>query len=423
MELNSSDTIGFHDIRYSTTPNTDGSYNMVRWDTDENINVNESALSIIKSFADKKTIRETAEHLNISIEDVKGFLKFLNTLGYIKSVGEKKVKDNSVRIHPWFSRYSKAKFSWLISRPVLLVSFIYSITGILLGVTVLQHVPTYKDFFWTDDLFIISIVGAIVGWALIFNHELAHFIFAKAVGADSIVRYSNRYLYLAVITEHYHLAVLDKPFRYLVYLAGMYVDVFLIATIYFVFVISKLVGIDLDLVGSFLNSVVILLIVGIVGEFNMFLETDLYNFFTDYLNQDNLYNDTKRYLINVANKWNKPLLMPIKKLLKKVMFSQNLLVRTNNPSTITKSDRNVIHFFSYYYIAGIFMATILVISITLPRDFKFIVDSLEIYTTSVSSRDVIGILKSFIIILLAIFPNILLIDAIIKKQKKYGTFM
>ncbi|MBP7928161.1 hypothetical protein KAZ57_03370, partial [Patescibacteria group bacterium] len=302
-------------------------------------------------------------------------------------------------------------------------SFAYMLLGIVAGIVTTKHLPNYLDFFWTSDLFVISIVGSIVGWTLIFNHELAHFIVAKACGAESLVRYSNRYTVLVMVTEHFHLSVVDKPLRYLVYLSGMYMDILLIATVYWIFTVCNLVGIDLGIYELFLNSVILFLLAGVISEFNLYLETDVYNFFTDYLNQDNLYNDTKKYLSQRANKWKNPILLPLRNILKKVMFTQNRLVQANDLRIMSKGQKRVLHMFSLYYILGILMATAMLLVVTLPRDIKFITDSVRMLSEAIILHNWVDIAKSIIIVILALLPNVLLVDAIVKKHKKHGSFI
>src|SRR3989344_2995184 len=416
MELDVSTALSLHDIRYNTTPNSNGTYNMVRWDTDENITVNDSALEIIKLFAKGKSIGETARILHTPLDEVFNLTQFLIRSAYVRSVGSHKIEDSSTPIHPWLHKVPLHWFSSLVSKPLMIFTFLYMVSGILLGVLITKHIPSYIDFFWTEDLFFISIVGAVVGWGLVLTHESAHFFVAKAVGAESTLRFSSRFFDLVMITDHFHLAVLDKPFRYMVYLSGMYIDMLLAATIYWVFIASWAFSVNLGILGPFLNSIFLSLVVGVVWEFNMYLETDTYNFFSDSLDQDNLYNNTKKYLYNRVRQWRNPLLILLRDLLIRFMFSRKRLSETDDMRLFSPNERKIIHFFSIYYIIGLVVSTILFFTITLPRDIKFIGGSFGLLIVSISLGDAIGFVESLIIIILAIFPNALLINAIINKH-------
>lgn len=63
-----------------------------------------------------------------------------------------------------------------------------------------------------------------------------------------------------------------------------------------------LYGIDLGVIDSYMHAIVLVQVISIIWEFNLFLETDVYLFISDLLKMDNLRSDSLKYIYSHLKK-------------------------------------------------------------------------------------------------------------------------
>ncbi len=423
FELDANSIITFHRIRYSNEPDQKRNFTFVRWDTDESISLNIEGLQILKQLNKGKTIHEVALVCQTSSADIIHLIKFLISVGYVKTIDTLSLPDNFERIRPWLTHSPRKWFRWIIAKPLLIGLVIYVILGILVGFSVEQHIPTYKDFFWTDDLFILTIMGIVVVSILMFLHEFAHLIITKAVGGEARIRLSSRFFNLTALTDHYHLSIVPKPWRYLPYIAGIFFDLIVIASIYWLITVSDIYMWKLGILRQFLWSVLLFEFIGIVAEFNVSIETDIYNLSVDFLDQDNLYNDTKKYLYLKINKISHPLFTPVKGLITMLLFTKKRLSQANDMRLFSKQEQRQLLMFGLIFIFGLILSTWTFFIYFLPRDLIFIFKSVnQLFSASVN-QNLEEIIKTLIVIFFSMLPYFLLMNAMRKKYQKHGSFL
>ena len=240
----------------------------------------------------------------------------------------------------------------------------------------------------------------------LFIHEFAHFCTTKAVGGEAIMRISYRYVYIVAETECFHLGVLTKKQRYLIYLAGITIDIFIVGVLYWFLFISKIANIHLGLLYNFFIAVILLELLGIVWQSNVFLETDLYNFLSEYLSIDNLRSDAIKYIKLQTKKWKQVLFFPFQQVL--LFFLQNRLQATDDLRVLSKSEKNKLRIYVIFLIGGLLFITIEFIFYSIPRDFTFIVISLRDMMQPAKNKD-ITVIKSLFIICLVLLDYVLLV--------------
>ena len=263
-----------------------------------------------------------------------------------------------------------------------------------------------------------TIVTSILGWGLLFWHELAHFIATKAVGGEAGFRFSNRLTYLVAVTDHFHIEVLPKSSRYLVYLAGMFADTILVATVFWIKIVGNYLGIEFG-IEPILPVVFLLCISGIIWEFNTFLETDMYNFVSDYFDQENLYADTINYLrIKYSHNIG---FRPVKQMLAKFIFTPNQLKEANDSRIYTQTDKQVFKWYGLTFIVGMVFTLAMNVFYTLPVNVKYLVKLLTRIAQTFVSMDPVEIAKDVIMLVLTALPYYLFIKSIRRKLKQHGS--
>ena len=225
----------FYKLKFSNLLNDAGTYTVVRWQTDESISANKEAVVVIKSLMSGNSIEETADYTGLGKSNVMYIVKLCIDVGFVSEIDGKPIPDKYEKIKPWLINVDRKWFMWSISKPLLLLMYIYIFSGFILGISNRRFIPDYNDLFWTDDLLLMLVSFSVIGLIGFILHEGAHFIVTKAVGGEARIRLDARFLDLVVETIHYHMSVIPKGKKYLVYLAGIFVDSISISSIFWIY--------------------------------------------------------------------------------------------------------------------------------------------------------------------------------------------
>jgi putative peptide zinc metalloprotease protein len=390
-------TIEFYNLKFSRETDEHNLFGLVRWDTDDSLKVDKDVLALIKFLQQGKTVKEVSNIIQFSPDVLISILHMLENNHFIKKVDNEAITDRGAKIKPWLMKLDRKWFEWIISYPVLVSIFAFIITGILLGF-ITNGIPTYKSYFWTSDLFVVFISLFFVNYVLVFLHEFAHFIVTKAVGGQAVVRLSYRYLYVVAETESYHLGVLPKSKRYMVYFAGMIFDCLLIAFLYWFIIFSKILHSNVSVLDSFFLALILCEITGIIWQFDIFLETDMYNFLTEYLNIEYIRNDAIKYIEQSSEKWNKIFYESLKKYLK--FAAHNYRNDSDDLRLLSYNDRKKIKIFILLLVIGLISSTLIFVFYSIPRDIIYVFQSLTSVSQAYHKENIIALIKSTIIIVL-----------------------
>lgn len=410
--------ISFHHLKVSTTPDENGLYALVRWDTDESLKLGKEGIDSIKFLSEGKTIQETAHMTKIPVSSVKEFLQSLQDNSFIKSVDNKPITDSVEKIHPWLTSIDRKYFKIFISKPFLYLSFIFIISGICLGIFVLGYFPNYKNYFWTNDLLTVLVSITLIDIILVIIHELGHFIATKAVGGEAKMRINYRFMNIVAETESYHLSILPKELRYFVYSAGMFIDFLIISLLYwFIFIIS-IIHAQSGFLRNFFSLIILLEVTGIIWQYNVFLETDMYNFLSDYLNVENLRGTTRKFLLRKVHAWKNQLLQPLKKLLTKLLYNAKDFEASDDLRFLNIANRRKITIYSFIFISGLLFYTLQYVLLLIPRDITFLFQGASNLFTALLKGNILKIFESIILLLLLTYQYILLLYLATKKRLK-----
>ncbi len=411
--------IQLHPLRYSSSPNEFNEYAIVRWDTDQSISANTEAVAVIKSFTTNKSLADIAQELNLKIGNVMDIGRLCLDAGYIKQIDQEPVPDIYPKIKPWLRHVDRRWFSWILSKPLLFFSYIFIISGVYLIITHPKYLPSYQNFFWTEDYFVVIVVGELISLILLFIHEFMHFFVTKAVGGESMIRVDSRFLDLVVETNQYHLALIPKIFRYFVYGAGMFMDLLIVMTIVWIFQLTSFFQIDLGLFGSLLSAVVLFQLIGVVWEFGAFLETDMYNILSAFWSQDNLYVDTKKFLALRIKHWQHPTILWLKQLLLHTVLKKEYLASANDLRYFTDQERRQFLIYGSFYILGVCLYILLFIFVSIPITVQFLNGALTAFWIALTSLNAVEIVKSIITLFLLTFSNLMLLGILVRKLQKH----
>ncbi|MCR2805656.1 hypothetical protein [Paenibacillus soyae] len=235
------------------------------------IRVPEPAVYVIERADGTRTVLEVQELILREREldvDVLDFVTQLQKLGLAAAAvpasetRTKSVNDRLVRrIGALFFTGSAA---WVYVAALAAVILLFALRPELL--------PHYRDMFVLPYVGANALLVSVLACLLIFLHECAHLLAARGLGVPAHMRVSIRYIVIVAETEMTGLWGQPPAKRYFPYLAGMAWDTLLIAA-------ALLVQLAVE-PGSFAHDiarlVVLLLMLGILSQFMVFLRTDLY---------------------------------------------------------------------------------------------------------------------------------------------------
>lgn len=405
-EIRGKSKIEFHRLRISSQPDEHNLYGIVRWDTDDTLRVDKNVIELVRQLKVGKTVQEAAHEIGFSMQVVEMVLKMLDDANFFKAIDGVVLKDAGKKIKPWLPELDSKWLSWLLFKPLWYVLLFISGVSIITGL-IIYGLPTYKSFFWTSDIFMVF-VSLFIGYIIFtFLHESAHFLFTKAVGGEAVMRINYRYLYIVAETDSYHLGVVPKNMRYMVYLSGVMLDLVIIGAIYWILLIAKFYNIQLGSIYHLLSALVITQIISLLWQLNVFLETDLYNFLSEYLGIENLRNDVLKYIELHTKKWKKVLLFPVSRIL--LFFSSEYSESSDDLRMLHKSERRSLQIYIIVLVVGMFLITGEFILYTLPRDYIYLTEATLDLLMALKSLDFISVFKYLVIIILVSLNYILLL--------------
>lgn len=235
------------------------------------IRVPEPALYVIERADGTRTVRDVQEQILQEREldiDVLDFVTQLQALGLAADaspIADMKPQTSGDRLA---ERIGAVLFTggaaWVYVSALAVVLFLFALRPELL--------PHYRDMFVLPFAGGNALVISLIACLLIFLHECAHLLAARGVGVRARMRVNIRYIVIVAETEMTGLWGHAPAKRYFPYLAGMAWDCLLIATALLVQLATE----PDSFVHDCAQLVVLLLVLGILSQFMVFLRTDLY---------------------------------------------------------------------------------------------------------------------------------------------------
>jgi putative peptide zinc metalloprotease protein len=186
------------------------------------------------------------------------------------------------------------RVAWLLSPPMRVLY--WSIWLVIPAVFLLRRdlVPSASDAILHPRMTVNVVILAVVGWILVFLHELAHLLTARARGCGGSLTVSHRLYFLVAQTDLSAVRALPHNQRCAPYLAGMTWDMGVVLAC----TLLRMMNVLPDLAAA----VAYLALVSVVFQCAFFMRTDIYLVFVNRLRLGNLMQDTRHWLVNLAHR-------------------------------------------------------------------------------------------------------------------------
>ena len=273
--------------------------------------------------------------------DIEGFLDVLKELDLLLNDGEDAA---TIREVGW-QRLGRALFS-----PPAWIAY-----AALVGAAVVEMIrhhglaPSYQHLFFTHGSLTILTLGVVLGqvpWMLL--HEAFHALAGRRLGLNSKLGIGRRFHYIVFETSLDGLVAVPRRKRYLPMLAGMLLDVLVIA--------GLTLGADglrhstgfAALVYKLLLSMAFGVVLRLAWQFYFFLRTDLYFLAMTVLGCNDLQTTSRQLLANRVNR---------------LLGRRDHMVEA---SEWTARDAEVARWYSWLMVAGYAFLTVLLVTAMLP---------------------------------------------------------
>lgn len=415
IKLNSK--IHFHHLQKKSLPDKKGFYIVVCTDTDKTLKLEKDAFKALKCLEKGYSVTESSKIIGRTPQEVIGLVNTLGESGFIKSIDGASVPSFFSKIKPFKFFLSQKQLQFLTSKYLWLATLILILVGFYVSLVTPEIAPSFRQYFWTKNMLVVYFSLFLLETLFVFLHEFVHFAVTLAVGGQARVRISNRFINLVAETESYSLSLVDKPKRYLVYLSAMAFNLSVISIIYLLlgqtsFYLSFTTR-------ALLQAIVLLNIQGVIWQFNLFLQTDLYNFISDFLENDNLHNNSMLFIIEKIQK--SRFLSPLSKTLNLKKIKTKLIPDADDIDILDISERRHLILYSILFIAGIIFISLQYLAFIIPRDLFFISTSINEIIKAVTIKNLSGILGSLALIFLVTWKYFALGIIYLKKNQKHGT--
>lgn len=235
---------------------------------------------------------ETGEEL-----DVAGFAAELMELGFVAGV------DGRALTQPTVSRVSlewlrPEMVRWLLSPVVPLVVVAFVVAAAVTALLDPAAVPHRFELLWSPYGSLVLVGEAILGWTLVYTHELAHLSTARAAGVPGRIGLGTRLYFLVAQTDVSGVWAAPRRVRLRVYLAGIAADL----TIGSVCLLLRATLGPAEPWYRLLGVIILLELLVLPWQFLVFMRTDVYFVLQDLGRCRNLYVDGSAYARHVADR-------------------------------------------------------------------------------------------------------------------------
>ncbi|MFJ9349082.1 hypothetical protein [Streptomyces sp. NPDC101237] len=292
---------------------------------------------------------ETGEEL-----DVGDFVRDLAALGFVARIGDHPVPDAVPERAslPWL-RPETVRFALHPALAVLAVLLPLAAAGILLRRPDL--VPCYRDLLWSPHGSLVLVTGAAVGWALLFAHELAHLVTARAAGVPGRMRLGTRLQFLVMQTDISGIELAPRRHRLTAYLAGIALNLSVASALVPVLALTD-PGTTLHRV---LAAVLLLALLPLPFQCMVFTRTDLYFVLQDVTGCRDLYGDGLAYA---------------RHRLRRLPRVRHAAGAAADPSAgLPAHERRAVRLYSVVLVAGTAACLAFMAAVTLPADLTLLI--------------------------------------------------
>ncbi len=226
--------------------------------------------------------------------DVLSFAHNLMALGFVAGVDGRPIPSDPP-LPASFPRIRPERVRFALS-PVLPVLF----AGLMLAAAVALVVrpdlmPSFHDLLWSPRGSAVLALSVGAGWSLVFVHELAHFVTARAAGVHARIQLGTRLQFLIAETDISGIEFAPRRHRLTAYLAGMATNLSVAAV---AILLLTMTG-EATTAHRILAATLLIAVLPLSFQFMVFMRTDIYFLLQDVTNCRNLFSagtDYARYI-------------------------------------------------------------------------------------------------------------------------------
>ncbi|MGI2906869.1 hypothetical protein [Tolypothrix sp. VBCCA 56010] len=274
------------------------------------------AVELLDYLADGKTVAQVQslyQEKYDEVPDIEELLDFLERKGFVHPLKKDEVaqtdvamnaafvssfeKPTQLRFH--FANFPRSLAQRLFSRPVLISC------GVLIGLALLaialqpSIVPGWGAHFFQKNLTLMRLVLIAMSYLVLFLHEMAHLIAARAVGVSSRMGISNRLWILVAETDMTGVWAVPRNQRYLPFIAGPLLDAVSASVLTLLLFAHSHAWLVLPPVIFLLSRAMLLTyLLGLLWQCYFFVRTDFYYVIANFFRCKSLMKDTEVYLRN-----------------------------------------------------------------------------------------------------------------------------
>lgn len=223
--------------------------------------------------------------------DLIELVKALADAGFVAGVDGRTIPDPFAPARSHLPRLTATHVRWLFGTPAKLAYAALMTVTLLTVVDQPDLLPTYRDFYWTDYVGLAVLVNTAMTSVVATIHELSHLAAARSLGAPGRISFATRLHYLVLQTDVTAVWAIPRKYRYRVYLGGMLWDVAVVCVSILLIAHASLPPLPQRL----LAALVLMSVVAMVMQAQIYMRTDLYFVLLDLLRCRNLFHDGLAY--------------------------------------------------------------------------------------------------------------------------------
>lgn len=307
-------------------------------DTEIYVLISQQGYEILNLFESGKTVSEirkiSKDHFgNVNVDS---FIRNLIKHDFVIAIDGVPLKPYFKRIRPMFSwvRPEKASLFFTEWAYALYAAVLFSALSILIFFP--KYFPQQRDYFFVEQISVVTIIAFLVGWILVFVHELAHHLACRSLGVPATFGITNRLYYVVAVTDVTNIYSRDRKDRYRVYLAGITADLLITALCVIALFLSDMHAFAISqFTYSFIKFIALTEFFGIAWQFYFFLRTDIYYVVENFFRINNLHKKTQLFLRSILRRFERKKLQ---------QFS---------PVHASSREKKVVIAYSVFFVAGV----------------------------------------------------------------------
>jgi hypothetical protein len=227
--------------------------------------------------------------------------------------------------------------------------------------------PSYHDLLWSPYGSLVLLVMFAVGWLLLFLHETAHLIVARAAGVPARIELGTRLQLLVMQTDMSGIDLAPRRHRLTAYLAGITFNLTIAAMGILVLAATS----PHAPAHRALAILVLLALISLPFEGMIFMRTDVYFVLQDLTGCRDLFGDGRAYTRYLARR----------------VLSRGKLQLADPSRQLAPAQRHAVRVYSIVLITGTALALAVLATVTAPTDLTMLIHAARRVGPGHSSRE------------------------------------